>query len=309
MIFDLAIVGGGPAGIAAGIYAARKHLRTVFLTADWGGQSSISPQIENWVGEKSIMGLDLAQKLRDHLESYKGEYLNIVDGVWVTKVEKKENNFLVSSQDGTTQEARAVLLSLGGRRRKLEVPGAKEFDQKGITYCASCDGPLFSGTDVAVIGGGNAGFETVAQLSAYTKHITLLHKNPEFKADPQTVEKVLQDPKVTPVLNAQLLSIEGDKFVTGLTYKNKTTGEVVSLPVKGIFAEIGFIPNTDCVKGLVDLNQYGAIITDPKNQRTSVAGIWAAGDCSDALYHQNNIAAGDAVKALEDTYLYLHTSK
>ena len=160
-----------------------------------------------------------------------------------------------------------------------------------------------------MIGGGNAGFETAAQLLAYCQSVTLIHKNPEFKADPATVEKTLANPKFKGILNAELLEIKGDKFVTGLTYQDKTTGEKHDLAVTGIFAEIGHTPATDFVKDLVDVNTFGAIITNPANQQTSRSGIWAAGDCTDALYHQNNIAAGDGTKALEDIYLWLHKNK
>ncbi len=303
---DLVIIGGGPAGVAAGVYAARKQLKTVLITKEWGGQSSVSTDIQNWIGTILISGEDLAKALKAHLEAYKDGYVEVIDGTLANKVEKKDGGFLVETDDGKSFESKTVLICAGADRRKLEVPGAKEFDQKGLTYCASCDGPLFSGQDMVVIGGGNAGFETAAQLLAYAKSVTLLHRGPQFKADPVTVEKVLKNPKMTAILNAETVEVKGDKFVNGLVYKDKESGENRELAVTGVFVEIGLVPNTSFVEGLLEMDKIKRIKVDGKNQQTSVPGIWAAGDCTDELYHQNNIAAGDAVKALEDIYNHLH---
>ncbi|MEX0918590.1 MAG: FAD-dependent oxidoreductase [Candidatus Paceibacterota bacterium] len=306
MIYDLTIVGGGPAGIAAGVYAARKRLKTLFITYDFGGQSTVSPEIKNWIGTKSISGNDLAHQLEDHLREYEGENLTITTGRKVKKVEQKESGFTITDDRGEVAASRTVLVTAGSYRRKLTVPGAAEFDQKGLTYCASCDGPVFSGQDVVVIGGGNAGFETAGQLLAYAKSVTLLHHTDKFKADKITVEKLLQNPKMTALTEADITEVKGDKFVTGITYRDKKTGETKDLSVGGVFVEIGFIPNTDFIKDLVTTNNFGAIVVDAKNQQSKTLGIWAAGDCTDALYHQNNIAAGDGVKAVEDIYVTLH---
>lgn len=306
MNYDLAIIGGGPAGVAAGIYASRKQLKTVLITEEWGGQSAVSTDIQNWVGTISISGADLAKTLKDHLDAYKGDIVETVEGDRVAKIEKGSNGFTVTTKGGKTYTATTVLVAAGAHRRKLEVPGAKEFDQKGLTYCASCDGPLFTDQDVAVIGGGNAGFETAAQLLAYTKSVTLLHRSENFtKADPITVEKVLAHPKMHVLTNTEPTEVKGDKFVTGISYKNNKTGEVSDMPVTGVFVEIGLVPNTDFLEGVLELDDYKRIAVDPKNQKTSVSGIWAAGDCTNELYHQNNIAAGDAVKAIEDIYVHL----
>ncbi len=306
MLYDLAIIGGGPAGAAAGVYAARKRLKTVFLTRDWGGQSAVSPEIQNWIGTPKISGIELGDAFKKHLEAYAGEFLEIKDGVAVQKIEKKASGFFLRTESAIF-EAQTILIATGSSRRKLEVPGADRLEHKGLTYCASCDGPIFADLDVAVIGGGNAGFETAAQLLAYCKSVTLLIRGTEFKADEITLRTVLAHPKMKTLINAEPVEVKGEKSVTGLIYKNKLTGEKKELAVQGIFVEIGGIPNTGFAKGLVEQNQYNQIITDPRNQRTSLAGIWTAGDCTDGLYHQNNIAAGDAVKALEDIYLFLHT--
>jgi alkyl hydroperoxide reductase subunit F len=304
-MYDLAIIGGGPAGIAGGIYASRKQLKTIFITKEWGGQSTVSAEIENWVGTPKISGADLAKAFEAHLKAYAGDTLTIADGQCVNSLKKTDEGFTIGTEDGKKYEVTTTLISSGASRRKLDVPGAFEFDQKGLTYCASCDGPLFSEQDVVVIGGGNAGFESAAQLLAYAKSVTLLNRSDAFKADPVTVEKVLSDPKMKAITNAETIEVKGDTFVNGLVYKDKKTGETHELAVTGVFVEIGIVPNTSFVKDLVGLDKYNRIVVDPKNQRTSLEGIWAAGDCTNELYHQNNIAAGDGVKALEDIYVHL----
>lgn len=308
MIYDLAIIGGGPAGVAAGVYASRKRLKTVFIAKDFGGQSIVSEGIENWIGTIKISGAELAKSLEGHLRAYASDIVDVKAGEIVISVKKnlKGSSFTVKTDAGE-YETRTVLVTAGSARRKLSVPGADALEHKGITYCASCDGPLFADMDVAVIGGGNAGFETAAQLLAYAKSVTLIHKNDEFKADPITVKKVLGNPKMRAMLNTDILEVKGDKFVTGLVYQNKESQRPKELIVQGIFVEIGSSPATDFLGSLVELTPYKQIVVDPKNQRASTIGIWASGDCTDGLYHQNNIAAGDAVKALEDIYMYLHT--
>ncbi|TAL49553.1 pyridine nucleotide-disulfide oxidoreductase [Patescibacteria group bacterium] len=305
-MYDLTILGGGPAGVAAGVYAARKKLKTIFITAEWGGQSVVSEDIQNWIGFSHIPGIKFAEVLKEHLLAYAGDSVLVKGGGYAQSVTKKDAGFVVKTDKGE-YETKTVLITTGSHRRKLEIPGAAGFENKGITYCASCDGPLFAGKDVVVIGGGNAGFETAAQLLAYCKSVTLLNRSGEFKADPVTVEKVLANPKMKAIKNAVPAEIKGEKFVSSIVYEDANTKEHLEIPAEGIFVEIGFMPATDFVKGLVEMNQYSQIIIDPRTQKTSVSGIWAAGDASDVLYHQNNIAAGDAVRALEDIYMYLHT--
>lgn len=336
--YDLAIIGGGPAGVAAGVYAARKRLNTLFITKDWNGQSSVSEGVENWIGEVKISGLDLSKKLENHLKAYASDVLHIKEGEWVKEVEKQSangkneidgasrskplfsepaeekkalrrekleltNSFIIATDKGS-YEAKTILITTGSSRRKLDVPGADRLEHKGLTYCASCDGPLFAGQDVAVIGGGNAGFESAAQLLAYCKSVTLLSRS-DFRADPVTIDAILSNPKMKAIKNAVPKEVLGDKFVSGFVYTDSDTKKDIALNVTGIFAEIGSIPNTDFIKDVVKLDAYNRIVVDPKNQRASIPGIWAAGDATDGLFHQNNIAAGDAVKALEDIYLFL----
>jgi alkyl hydroperoxide reductase subunit F len=222
----------------------------------------------------------------------------------VLSIQQRDKNFITSTNKNT-YISRTILIASGSSRRKLKVKGAEKFEGKGVVYCASCDGPLFTGMDVAVIGGGNAGFDTASQLLAYAKSVTLLEASDSFKAEAITLEKVLTDPKMRAITNVEILEIKGEKFVSGLLYKDKTTGEEKNLPIQGIFVEIGSTPATDFAKDILKLNEFGQIVIDHKTQRTSISGIWAAGDCTDVLYHQNNIAAGDGVKAIEDVYLWL----
>lgn len=304
-MYDLIIIGGGPAGVAAGVYASRKRLNSLLVTKEWGGQSNVSEGIENWIGTPTISGADLAKNLKAHLMAYAGDVVSIKENRTVAGIQRSGDMFEVTLDDGTIEAGRAILIASGSKRRRLEVPGADTFEHKGVTYCASCDGPIFSGQDVVVIGGGNAGFETAAQLLAYAKSVTLLHKNDAYKADPVTVEKVLAHENMTGILNAEITGVVGEQFVTGVTYNDTTTGESRELPVAGVFVEIGMIPNTEFVGDMVELDAYKRVPIDPWTQQTKTPGIWAAGDCTDIRYHQNNISAGDAVRALEDIYVTL----
>ena len=304
-MFDLVIIGGGPAGTAVAVYAARKRLKSVIITQEWGGQSNVSADVQNWIGIPHISGTDLGKAFEAHVKEYADDIVDIVSPATVTAVKKTDGGFIATTESGDTYESRAVFLGVGSNRRKLPAKGADEFEHKGLTYCATCDGPLFSGKDVVVIGGGNAGFETAAQLLAYTNSVTLLEFNDTFLADEVTVEKLRANETFKALTNVEVTEVVGDGFVTGVIYKDRATGEETTLPTGGVFVEIGMIPNTDMVKDLVELTERKHIKVDPYTQRTSVEGIWAAGDATDGRYHQNNIAAGDAVKAIEDMYTYL----
>ena len=306
---DLVIVGGGPAGAAAAIYAARKQLKTVFLTMEWGGQSAVSTEIQNWIGTPKIMGADLADNLRKHVEAYKGEFLEIRSPAETASLRTFDDHVEITTKKGEIISASAILIASGAQRRKLEIPGATEFDQKGLTYCASCDGPLFAGQDVAVVGGGNAAFETSLQLLAYCKSVTLVNRSDKFRADEITVAAARAHPNMRILTNVEPVAVEGVQFVTGFKYRNVQTGEVATLPVAGIFVEIGLIPNSAWVGDTLQKNAIGQIKVDARSQRASHPRAWAAGDITDGIYHQNNIAAGDAVKALEDIYMFLRKNK
>jgi len=307
MIYDLIIIGGGPAGSAAAVYAARKKLSTLFITMEWGGQSVVSEQIYNWIGTTSLSGNNLAENFKKHVLANTGESLKVKEGEKVISVSKKNELFSVKIESGEEFLTKTILIASGSGRKKLIAKNADNLEHKGLTYCASCDGPLFEDMDVAVIGGGNSAFESAAQLLAYCKSVTLIHRSISFRADEITVQKVLKNPKIKALKNVNVLEIQGDKFVEGLIYENKITKEKTKLKVSGIFVEIGQIPNTDFVKGLVPLDEQYRVKIDAWSQKTEVPGIWAAGDCTNILYHQNNIAAGDAVRAVENIYLAINT--
>ena len=311
MTYDLVIIGGGPAGTAGAIYAARKRLKTLFITSEWGGQSVVSEQIYNWIGTTSLSGSDLAQNFKKHVLANSSKEdpsstLEVKEGEKVIKIEKNGDMFAVTTDKGSVSATKTILIASGSGRRKLEAKNADRLEHKGLTYCASCDGPLFADMDVVVVGGGNAGFETAAQLLAYCKSVTLLNRSDTFRADEITVEKVLSNQKMKAIKNVAILEVTGEKFVDGLIYKDIASGKEEKLNISAVFVEIGQIPNTDFAKTIVPLDEIGRVKINPLNQKTEALGIWAAGDCTNVLYHQNNIAAGDAVRALEDLYLYIH---
>ena len=309
IMYDLIIIGAGPAGTSAGVYAARKKLKTLLIAQEYGGQSTVSETIYNWIGSPEIGGNELAESFKEHLKYYEdGDVFTIKEGLRAESIQKhdgEEPTFTVTDSKGDHYQTKSVLIVSGSSRRQLKAIGADRLEHKGLTYCASCDGPLFSDMDVVVIGGGNAGFESAAQLLAYCKSVTLLHRGDAYKADPITVQKVLAHPNMTGVLNANTIEVTGENFVDGLIYEDIETSEKTTLDVKGVFVEIGQIPNSGVASNLVKLNAYNHIEVDPYTQQTSQKGIWSAGDVTDVRYHQNNISAGDAVKALEDIYKYL----
>ncbi len=303
-MYDLIIIGGGPAGVAGGVYAARKKMKSALIAESFGGQSIVSADIQNWIGTKSISGFDLAKNLEEHLRAHEG--IEIIDGERVSRISKKENAFAVTTESGKEFETKTVLLVSGSRRKKLDVPGEKELDGKGVAYCSICDAPIFKGNDVAVVGGGNAGLEAVIDLLPYAKEIYIIHRGTELKGDSITQEKIFAHKNVHVIYSAETREIVGNGMVTGLIYFDKNTSETITLPVQGVFVEVGIIPNSDMVKDFVKINELGMVITDPKNQRTSVPGIWAAGDVTDETYRQNNISVGDAIKAVLDIYDTIH---
>ena len=216
------------------------------------------------------------------------------------------DNFEVETDKGNKYQSKTLIIVAGARRRKLGVKGEAEFEGRGVAYCSTCDAPLFSGKKVSVVGGGNAGLEAVQDLFPYASEIYLLEYGEAVKGDPVTAEEIKKNPKLKEIiLNAETLEITGEKFMTGLKYKDRKSGEEKTLDVDGVFVEIGSIPNSEILKGLVELDKYGQIVIDSKHASTSQPGIYAAGDITDDPYKQNNISAGDAVKAALSAYNYL----
>lgn len=312
MDYELIIIGGGPAGSAAAVYAARKQIKTLLIAKEFGGQSSVSDEIYNWIGTKAISGTKLALSLKEHVSEYAGEGkpLFIKEGLKAEKISQNEDStFSVLLSNSECLKSRSILVVTGSSHRKLDVPGSKELDHKGVMYCATCDAPLFGGMNVAIVGGGNAAFEGVLQSAQHSSHVTLIHRSDNFRADPITIEKVIKLANVTVVTNAEITEVYGHNFLDGVKFKLKDRGEIVDLKVSGLFVEIGQIPNTTLVRGLVEIDEFNKIKIDARTQRTSTEGIWSAGDCTDGLYHQNNIAAGDAIKAIENIFIWLKTGK
>lgn len=305
MIYDLIIIGGGPAGVAAGIYAARKKLKTVLITDSFGGQSIVSDDIQNWIGEKRISGFDLAKKLEEHLRVY-SDIVDIKISEKVIKINEISGGLETETDKGNKYQGKAIILAAGARRRKLGLPSEKKLEGRGVAYCSTCDAPLFKNKKVAVIGGGNAGLEAAQDLFSYASEVYLLDYGEALKGDQVTQDEIKNNPKLKQIiLNTQILEILGDKFVTGLKYQDRKTEEIKELKLDGVFVEIGSVPNSEMVKGLVDLDKYGQVIIDSKHAATSHQGIFAAGDITDDPYKQNNISAGDAVKATLAAYAYL----
>jgi alkyl hydroperoxide reductase subunit F len=306
-MYELIIIGGGPAGVSAGIYAGRKKIKTLLIAKEFGGQSKVSDKIENWIGVKSISGYDLAKSLEDHLRSQSG--IEILEGSSVSKVSLLESGFLIETDKGEKFETRTVLVASGSSQKKLNVTGEEKFMGRGVAYCSTCDAPLFKDKSAAVVGSGNAACEAVLDLASYASKIYMLVRSGAAKCDAVTLEEIKKSPKIEIVFNAETLEILGDEFVSGLKYKDKLSAEEKEIKVEGVFVEIGWAPNSEIVEELVEINPMGQIVVDHKTLRASRAGIWAAGDVTDVLYHQNNIAVGDGIKALLDIHGHLSRPK
>lgn len=303
MIYDLIIIGGGPAGAAAAVYAGRKKLKTLLITESWGGQSIVSSGIENWIGIKSISGFDLAKALEDHVRAQ--EEIDIVSPDKVSEVSPSELNYTVKTEKGNEYQTKTLIVTSGGRRRRLGISGEDKFDGRGVAYCSTCDAPLFKDKDVAVVGGGNAGLEAVIDLFPYAAKIYLINRGPNLSGDPLTQEEVKKSSKVISIINAETQEILGDKFVSGIKYLDKQDNQVKEIVLQGVFVEIGSVPNSEFIKNLVETNKAGEIVVDHKTSATSRPGIFAAGDVTDEIYKQNNISAGDGVAAALSAYNFL----
>jgi alkyl hydroperoxide reductase subunit F len=300
-MYDLIIIGGGPGGVAAGIYAARKKLKAAVVADNFTGQSFNAIEIHNWIGTKKISGYELSKSLEEHLRAQEG--IEIIEDR-VSSVKKKDNIFVVETAAGKVLETKTVLVVSGSHRKRMDVPGEKELIGRGVAFCSTCDAPLYGGKTVAVVGAGNAGLEAVLDLATYADKIYLLARS-EMKGDKVTQDKVLAEPKVQVLNNVSIQEVLGKEFVTGLKYLDTGDNQVKELKVDGIFVEIGALPNSDIVKDLVALSPRGEIIVD-RDQKASLLGIWAAGDVSDVKFKQNNISAGDAIKAVLDIDVYLN---
>ncbi len=302
-MYDIIIIGGGPGGVAAGVYAARKQMKALFITESFESQSAVSAGIENWIGTESIAGWEFAQSLEKHLRAQQG--LEIEVGHKVTELIKNEDGTYTVTTPKASYQTKAVVVASGGRHRHLEVPGEEKFKGKGVVYCSTCDAPFFRDKKVAVVGGGNAGLEAVEDLLPYASEITLVVRGDVLKGDQITQDKILASDKVNVIYHAVTQEVLGEMNVTGLLYSDLEEGVEKTLPVDGVFVEIGMVPNTEFVKDLLKLNERGEIIVDGKTAATSLPGIFATGDATDVPYKQNNISAGYGVIAALSAYDYV----
>jgi thioredoxin-disulfide reductase len=305
-IYDLIIIGGGPAGITAGIYAARHNLKTLLISKGFGGQMAQKAiDIENYTGFEKISGLELISSFEKHL---KGKNVKVVIDE-TAGLEKIGENFLVKTKNQKQFESKAVLIASGSEHRTLGVPGEKEFVGKGVSYCVACDGPMFKNKIVAVVGGGNAGIESALFLADYTAKIFILEFGNELKADEENKRKLQSLKNIEVILNAKVEEIKGEVFVKALVYRDMKSKEIKTIDLGGVFVEIGYQPATTFVGNLVDLNEKKEIIVDPRNNQTKIQGLFAAGDVSDGEYKQIMIAAGDGAKAALSALNYLKLFK
>lgn len=298
--YDVLIVGGGPAGASAAIYAARKGIRTGMVVDNFGGQVMDTLGIENLIGTKYTEGPKLMASVEEHVNAYD---VDIMKSQRSAKLEKKEL-VEVTLESGAVLKSKTAIVSTGASWRKIGVPGETEFKNKGVAYCPHCDGPLFADKDVAVIGGGNSGIEAAIDLAGIVKHVTVLEFLPELKADRVLQERLHSLPNVTVLTNVQTKEITGENTVNGITYSDRETGTEVHLDVQGVFILIGLMPNTAWLDGTVERNKMGEILTD-KQGATNIPGVFAAGDCTDAAYKQIIISMGSGATAALGAFDYL----
>jgi len=302
MLHDLIIIGGGPAGITAGIYAARKKLNTLLITKDFFGQISSTSQVDNWPGEIGISGIDLMRKLEKHLREF---CLKIEVQKTVAKIWKKQKIFYVQTQDNGVFQARALIIATGRHIRPLGIEGEEKFVGKGLSYCSICDAPFFQNKQVAVIGGGNAGFEAALDLAKYAKSIFIFEKDSTAKADELLQEKAQKTGKIKVVFHKQVLKIEGNQKVEAIIYKDTKTNKIFQQPMEGVFVYIGSVPTVEFLGKMVGLNKNKEIKVNPRTMATSCEGIFAAGDCNDSKWKQMIVAAGQGAVAALSAHEYL----
>jgi alkyl hydroperoxide reductase subunit F len=303
--YDVLVVGGGPAGAAAAVYAARKGIRTGIVAERFGGQTLDTLGIENFISVKATEGPKFAAALEEHVRAYDVELLKGERVEAVEPAPQRGGHATVRLANGAALRSRSIVLATGARWRHIGVPGEQEYKNKGVAYCPHCDGPLFKGKRVAVIGGGNSGVEAAIDLAGVVEHVTLIEFAPALKADAVLVDKLKSLPNVTLHLNAQTLEISGDgQKVTGLVFRDRASGREERVALAGVFVQIGLVPNTEWLKGTVELNRYGEIVVDERGA-TSVPGIFAAGDATTVPYKQIIVAAGDGSKAALSAFDHL----
>jgi len=297
MIYDLIIVGAGPAGITAAVYAARQEMNCLVLTVDIGGQAALSSDIENYTGYQFISGVELAAKFEEHMKKYE---LDVKENEAVEELEKKDNIVWIRTVK-ETYTAKAVIIASGKMSRELGIPGENEFKNRGLTYCATCDGPLFAGKDVAVIGGGNSALDAALQLNKIAKNVYIINISSELGGDAVMRKKVIACDNVVVMNDSKITAVLGDIFVAGVRIKSGSKEK--EIPLQGVFVEIGLIPNSAFIKG-IDKNELEEIKVNCRNE-TNTPGVFAAGDVTDVPEKQIIIAAGEGAKAALAVIRYL----
>ena len=299
--YDVLVVGGGPAGASSAIYTIRKGLRTGIVADRFGGQVADTMGIENFIATKYTEGPKLVAQLEEHVKDYPIDLMTLQRA---KKIDRVNDMVEVTLENGAVLKSKTVIISTGARWRQLGVPGEQDFSGRGVAYCPHCDGPLFKGKPVAVVGGGNSGVEAAIDLANIVGHVTLIEYAPELKADQVIVDKLKSLDNVTIITNAETKEIQGIDKVTGLVYNDRATDESHTLELDGVFIQIGLIPNTDWLVGAVELTKYGEILID-KHNATSMPGVFAAGDCTEIPYKQIIIAMGEGSNAALGAFDYL----
>jgi len=300
--YDVLIVGGGPAGASAAVYAARKGIRTGIVAERFGGQVMDTMAIENFISVKATEGPKLVSALEEHVKEYDVDIMNLQRAKTLSK---RDGMIHIETETGASLSSKAVILATGARWRELNIPGEQEYRGHGVAYCPHCDGPLFKGKAVAVVGGGNSGVEAAIDLAGIVSHVTLLQYDAELTADAVLQTKLHSLPNVTVITNAQSSEVTGDgKKVSGLDYKDRVSGDTRHLELAAVFIQIGLVPNTDWVKDTIDLSQYGEIEVD-NHGMTSMPGVFAAGDVTTIPYKQIIMAMGDGARAALGSFDYL----
>jgi len=300
--YELLIIGGGPAGMTAAVYSARKQIKTLLVSKDLGGQLLWTSDIENYMGYQYITGRELTDKFKSQMEQF--PIVDIIVGDSVEKLKREDDQFVATTASDRKYIGKTVIIASGKRSRPLNVPGEQKLIGRGVSYCATCDAPLFKGKDVAVIGGGNSGLTAVVDLMGIASRIYVININSTWQADPIIVERTKGAENVTPLLSHRVISIQGENVVTGITVESLETQESKELPVQGVFIEIGLLPNSEFVSDLVQLNRWGEIIVDCACQ-TNVPGVFSAGDVTSVPEKQISVAIGEGTKAALSAYKYL----
>lgn len=306
MDYDLTIIGAGPAGITAGIYAVRKKIKTLLITKDFFSQITKTSQIDNWPGDMAISGPGLALKLEKHLREFPVE---IKTGQKVVAIKKMESDFLIQTEKNEEFQTKSIIVAVGRSAKTLGIEGEKEFVGKGLSYCSICDAPFFKDKQVGVIGSGNAGLETALDLAKYAKKVIVFEKGNGILADEVLLDKVKESGKIDVVLSAEIMKITGQGKVESIIYKDLKESKVLEQPFNGVFVQIGSVPATGFLGELVDFNELNEIKVNKESLASSIKGIFAAGDCNDTKWKQAIIASGQGATAALSAYDYLQSLK